>query len=150
METYKVKSHIVQLYNSIKELPISKSIQYKQYLLQDMGIGDDIADVDDHLEKLFLLNQRNEQEHAMIEAKNLRFNFFNMLAGVDLKSMSVACLVYSIDNTVFKSPEDAQKRLQEIDVTGGELDEWHDTVKKNLILRDNYISPSSLLKSQLI
>jgi len=135
METIKVNGHIVQLFDSIDELPILRSFEFKKYLLQDMGIGDSIADVDDHLEKLFILKQI---EDIQTESKNLRFNFFNMLSDVDLKSRSFACLVKSIDNQVFKTSEEAYACLLETDINGKQVKEWLENVKKKLILRGNY------------
>jgi hypothetical protein len=148
METIKVNGHIMQVYSSIKELPIRLTQEFRSYVLQDLGIGSSISDIDDHLEKLFLFAQRNQPEDVMNEAKNLRYNLFNMITQADLKSRSFACLIQSIDNVIFKTTDDAHKMLIETDMSSEAVDEWLDKIKKNLMLSEQYISQSFMETTQ--
>lgn len=145
MEIINVNGHVLQLFNSIKELPIGRATEARKYLLQDMGIGNNISDVDDHIEKFMLFASRNQPEDCFNEAKNMRFNLFAMIEGLDFKSMYIACLTHSIDNTVFKSPDVAHNALIQLEITGLQAEEWMKTVKKNLILNANYTSRNSLM-----
>lgn len=150
MEEIKLPSGvIIELYSSIKEMPIKVSKEFQKYILQDLGIGSTISDIDEHLEKLFLLIQRNDQLNALEEAKNLRYNMFTMVSDIDFHSLSFGCLVAKVsgEKQTDNSPDTINKLvevLSENGLTNEIIDEYLENIKKNLTKSGHYISQSSL------
>jgi len=151
MEEIKLDKGTVTIYKSIKELPIRLSKEFQKHLLQDIGIGNTLQDIDDHLEKLFLHAQKSDFKSVLEEAKNMRFNMFSMLSEIDFKSSAFCCLVHSIngERILDYSPEGLARIAEKLSGMGltGELVEKHlDEVKKNLIQNENYTFRNSSQK----
>lgn len=132
----------IKVYSSIKELPIELSKKFNAYLLQDAGIGNTIADVDDHLARLMVFVQSDKKNEAIEEAKNLRYNLFSMVSNWNYKSIAFGCLVYSINDEVVidHSSEGIGKLIEHLSTKGltvGMLEETLTEVKKNLIPNEN-------------
>jgi hypothetical protein len=148
MEEIKLPGGTVHIYKSIKELPIRLSKEFQKHLLQDIGIGNTLQDIDDHLEKLFVHAQRSDWKSVMEETKNMRFNFFSMLSGLDFKSSAFCCLVHSIngERILDYSAEGLTRiadTLSDMGLTGEIAETQLDEVKKNLIPNANYIFRNS-------
>lgn len=128
----------ISLYTSIKELPIETSKKFQHYLLQDVGIGNTIHDVDEHLSRLMEFLKADKKDDAVEEAKNLRYNLFTMLSQWHFKSLSFACLVreYNGKGVEDYSPEGLNKLIDELSAAGlseSMVEDTIDEVKKNLI-----------------
>ena len=87
----------VRLYDSIDSLPIERFHVYNRMLLVDGGIGSDISDFDAHVEKVVRYIKNNDRENAAKEMENLRQNVYMVLEGQNVRHLSFACLVQSID-----------------------------------------------------
>lgn len=87
----------VRLYDSIEELPIVRFHHYNRYLIVDSGIGSDINDFDAHLERVIRYIRKGERENAAKEMENMRQNIYMVLGGQNVRHLSFACLVESID-----------------------------------------------------
>lgn len=149
MKDFKLNTKTVCLYASIKELPIELSKKFHSYLLQDMGIGSTMDAVDDHLAKLFNYLKNKKENEAIEEAKNLRYNLFAMLSGINFKSLSLACLVHSYDNVrqTDHSDEGLTKLIETLSDDGltDEIVSDHlDEIKKKLMSNGLYISQNIL------
>jgi hypothetical protein len=152
MTSVEIKDGEVVLYSSIKELPIARSKEFAKYLLQDAGIGDSMADVDSHLERLLAYASKGDTEAVATEAHNLRLNLFTMLDGWNFQSLAFGCLIYSIDGQPFTEiTGDALRRtidkLSERGLTNAKVVDIVDEIKKNLTRSGSYISHNSLLKT---
>lgn len=148
MKTIELNGHSVQLYASIKEIPIRLSKEMQKYILQSMGIGSEVQDIDEHLEKIFLFITRNEKDLALEEAKNLRFNLFSIINDLDFKHKAFACLVRSVDGVVVSdySSEGLGKiidQLSDYGLTVGQAEDTTEEVKKNLLPNANFTSHNS-------
>lgn len=123
-------------YESIKELPITASKRMSTYLVQDAGIGADMEAVDEHLGRLTHYLAAGRTDDAVEEVKNLRYNLFVMLMGMDHKSMALMCLVHSVNGVPVKDySESGLQRMVDMigDTPSGELAALLEEVKKNLI-----------------
>jgi hypothetical protein len=135
MTEIQVNDHRLKLYSSIKELPITASKRMGAYLLEDMGIGSSVTDIDDHLAKLRTYVELDKKENAIEEIKNLRYNMFSMLSQINYKSLAFGCLLVSVDGKMVddKSSEGLAKLMDGLDLSGAELDEYFVDIKKNWI-----------------
>ena len=52
MKEEKINGHRFEFYDSIEDLPIVRFHKYSKYMLVASGIGDSIADVDEHIERI--------------------------------------------------------------------------------------------------
>jgi hypothetical protein len=148
MKVIRIADTEVELYSSIKELPIAVSKKLHLFLLQESGIGNTIQAIDDRLQKLMLFVSNDEKGPALEEAKNLRFALFSTVSEMDYQSASFGCLIKSVNGkqTNDYTQEGLQKlvgELSEKGLTSGEIAETLDEVKKNLILSEDFISLES-------
>ena len=97
MREVTLAGHKVRLYQSIEELPMVRFHKYNRYLLVDAGIGSDIQDFDNHIERMIRYIRNGERDNAAKELENLRLNVYLILSEQGVKDMSFACLVESID-----------------------------------------------------
>ena len=126
----------LKVYSSIKELPIRVTKEMNKYLIQDAGLGADIESVDAHLAQLLLFIGHGKNAEAMEEAKNMRLGIFSALSKLDFRSLSMACMIQSVNGIpVTDYTEDGLRNLIEQigDYPSSELESVIDQVKKNLI-----------------
>lgn len=135
MKDVRLNGHEVRLYDSIDELPMVRFHKYNRMLLVDAGIGSDISDLDGHLERVVRYIRKGENDNAAKEMENMRQNVYMVLQEQNLRHLSFACLVESIDGERRDdlSPEGLKKVLE---VLGGasrkEIAEAYDSVKKKI------------------
>ena len=106
----------VRLYDSIDSLTIERFHVYNRMLLVDGGIGSDIRDFDAHIEKVVRYIRNNDRENAAKEMENLRQNVYMVLEGQNVRHMSFACLVQSINGKECDdlSPEGLKAVLEQL------------------------------------
>jgi len=97
MKTYKSKGHIVEMYESISELPITRYHVYNKMLLLDSGIGSDIADFDGHLERVCAFIAQKDNDSAIKELQNMRQNIYFIHSALSTTNFALAALIKSID-----------------------------------------------------
>ncbi len=118
MRTVEIGGHSVMLYDSIDELPIKRFHVYNRYLLVDAGVGSDIADFDNHIERAVQYFKNGDVTNAGKELDNLRQNVFLILSEQNIKHLSLACLVKQIDGVRYDDL--SQEGLEKIiEVLGG-------------------------------
>ena len=125
----------VRLYDSIDSLPIERFHVYNRMLLVDGGIGSDISDFDAHVEKVVRYIKNNDRENAAKELENLRQNVYMVLEGQNVRHMSFACLVESIDGKGCDdlSPEGLKTVLEQLGGTPlHDITASSDEVKKKI------------------
>jgi len=145
----------IRLYASVKELPIEVSKQFHAYILQDIGIGNDIESIDSHYSRLAVFIESDRKAEAIEEIKNLRFNLFSMLEKWDFRAMSFACLIQSVNgqpvtDTTLEGLDELIKRLSAAGLTGEMVSDLLADVKKNWIPNDSFISLNSLDLTSII
>lgn len=135
MKTINTGKHVVKLYDSVDELPISAYQRYNKFLLIDAGIGSSIDDVDIHIVKLAKLIGANEREKAVQELQNMRQNLFMINSNISPKYLAFAALVYSVDGKRVDavSDDDYHELLTKIqEIPHGLLSRTLDWLKKKL------------------
>lgn len=134
MITKKVPSgQTLVLYSSIKEMTINLHNLTQSYLLKDMGIGSDMAAIDERFKALDGFLSANKIQEAITERENLRFSFYTILQEVSYKSLAFACHIFSINGVeITDRSEDALTELVKgLEVSIQDVEEILSEVKKN-------------------
>lgn len=134
MKVGKVNKHTVEMYDSIDELPIQRFQKYNKYLLIDSGVGSDLQDVLNHIERAKIYIKANPVM-AATELENLRQSIYFVTEEMSPKYMAFAVLVNKIDGEEMNDMSDAglKKVLQILsEAKKGWLDEVLNSVKKKI------------------
>lgn len=133
MTTYTINNQTIVLYSSIKEMPIKLYNLTQRYALQDMGIGSDMGAIDEHFRSLDSFLAANKIEDAQKERENMRFNFYTMLEGVNYKSLTFGCHIFSVDGieVTDRSEEAITQLLNTLTISFDQAEEILAEVKKN-------------------
>ena len=124
----------VELYDSIDDMPIKRFHRYNKYLIVDSGVGADISNADNHIERAMRFIKQNPT-HALQELENLRQCLYLVQQEISPKHWAFAVLVKSIDG---KEQDDiSDEGLKKvIETLGGttisETDHIMDSVKKKI------------------
>lgn len=150
MTEVKINDTTVQLYSSIKELPIERSKKFNHYILQDVGIGNKMEDVDDHLARIMVFMSNDKKTEALEELKNLRFNLFSMVSEWNYSSTAFGYLIKSVNGKAvdLDSPESVTALIAELSgkgLTEEMVESSIEEVKKNLLPKGDFTSRNSLL-----
>lgn len=135
MKELQLNGHKVRIYDSIDALPITRFHSYNRMLLVDAGVGSDISDFDNHIERMVRYIRKGDNDSAAKELDNLRQNVYMIMSGQSVRDMSFACLVASIDDKPCDdlSPEGLQKVIETLGgATRGELTEAYQSAKKKI------------------
>lgn len=93
---YEINGHKFEFYETIDSLPISQFHLYSKYALVQSGIGDSLADIDTHLNRIMSF-LRNDVKKASQEILNLRRNIYAILNEDDFRHKAILCLVKNVD-----------------------------------------------------
>ena len=112
MKTIKIGTKKVEIYDAIEELPISRFHKFNKMILVDSGIGSDLADFDNHIERAIRFCKVNP-DLAATELQNMRQNIYFIQSEISPKMMAFCVLVKSIDGKPNDDiSDDALKELQ--------------------------------------
>lgn len=137
MKTINFSGGTIRYYENEKELPIHRYVDFQKYLAQDMGFGSTMSDVDKH----FRMMDRNMVAGKYNEAKqirdNLHMNLYMMFEKINILSLSLGCLIHSINNEVIYDTTEANllrmsERLGKMGMTQKEVEKITTEVKKKL------------------
>lgn len=134
MRTTKIGEFDVELYDAIDELPMLRFHKYNKMLLIDSGIGSDLQDFDNHIEKATRYMKKNP-ELAVIELDNMRQNVFFIQSGISPRHLAFAVLVKSINGNQCNDLSDGalQKIVDKFaDIPVNELTAQMEAVKKKI------------------
>lgn len=135
MKTIDTGKHVIKLYDSVDELPISAYQRYNKFLLIDAGIGSSVDDFDAHIVKLAKLIGTNEREKAAQELQNMRQNLYMINSKISPKYLAFAALIHSVDGNKVEaiSDDDYHELLAKIqEIPHGLLTKTFDWLKKKL------------------
>lgn len=130
-------THSIELFSTIKELPIQRHKAMQAMLLQDSGIGSDMSSIDQRLSSAITFLNANKPAEAATEIANFRYAIFSMAEKIDYKTKSFACLVKSINGKEFidltnEGLEAVCVEIEATNISREELDNHFENVKKNL------------------
>lgn len=140
MQEIKYNGHVVELQDSIQELPFDRFIDFQRHLLAAANIGSTVEDVDIRVNRITGFLNRKESDKATIEAQNLRLTLRSAIAGLSPQMTAFAVLVESIDgNAVTDHSEAGLKRivlqLKSTKLTWASAMKWIENVKKKSKLK---------------
>lgn len=114
MKNLLINNKIIQVYDSIDEMPIINFQKYNKYLLIDSGIGSDADDIDAHIIKIAKFIKANNSKKALQELQNMRQNMYMVNNEISPKYLAFAALIHSIDGKeVNDLSDDGLKKLLE-------------------------------------
>ena len=116
MKNLLINKKIVQVYDSIDEMPIVNFQKYNKYLLIDSGIGSDADDIDAHIVKIAKFIKANNNKKALQELQNMRQNMYMVNSEISPKYLAFAALIHSIDGKEANdlSDDGLKKLLQDL------------------------------------
>ncbi len=97
MRKIKLGKHVLEIYDSIDELPIVRHHKFTKLMLIDAQIGATLADFDSHIERIVGYIKTDKKELAEKEIMNLRQNVYFMQNEVSPRLLSFATLVKKLD-----------------------------------------------------
>lgn len=97
---------VIEVYDSIDELPIVNFQKYNKYLLIDSGIGSDVDAIDEHIVKIAKLIKKSDSQKAMQELLNLRQNLYMINSQISPKYLAFAALIHKVDKEEVKDLSD--------------------------------------------
>lgn len=134
MKRIKLGKHDIEIYDSIDQLPVIRFHKYNKMLLIDSGVGSDLSDVDNHIERAMRFC-KSKPDMAIAELENLRQNIYLIQSGVSPKHLAFCVLVVSIDGEPFDdlSDDGLSGLLTKLsDVSHTEMTAHTETVKKKI------------------
>jgi len=140
---------MIEYYDSIEELPVKRFHKFNKYMLIDSGIGSDLNDVNEHIDKVARYI-KFDTKAARTELENLRQSLYLIAEGTNVKHLSFAILIYSIDSRVMHDISDENiKRVSRMmsDSPKRLLDQLIDSVKKKIDLELNQYFPNQFQDS---
>ena len=116
MKSLLINKKIVQVYDSIDEMPIVNFQKYNKYLLIDSGIGSDADDIDAHIVKIARYIKSNNNRKALQELQNMRQNIYMVNSEISPKYLAFAALIHSVDGKEVNdlSDDGLKKLLQDL------------------------------------
>lgn len=135
MKIVRLSGKVVELYDDIESLPITRFNKYNKMLLIDSGIGSDLADFDRHIERVIRYIAAKSPQNAVAELENLRQNIYLIQSGVSPRHMAFAVLVKSINGKPCDdiSDDGLKRTIEQLGATPEkELTAQMDAVKKKI------------------
>jgi hypothetical protein len=142
MRLLKLKSGTCELWETTKELPARRYNDFQKYLIQDIGIGSEVVDIERHHQNLFRLLGGSQIQEAQTESYNLFQNIVLAIQGINIKHISFACFVHSINGKAVTDYSESNlknviNKLSDIGLTQGHVEDILEDLKKKLI--PNYV-----------
>lgn len=131
----KIGKHTVEIYDTIEALPVLRFHKYNKMLLIDAGVGSDLSDFDNHIEKAIRFCRTKQTDLAEKELDNMRQNVYFIQSGISPKHLAFCVLVKSVDGVEKNDlSDDGLKSLLDMfaDVPNAELTAQLEAVKKKI------------------
>ena len=133
-----LRSTTIELYGSIKEMPIERFNELNKLATIDMGVGSTLQDFNQHFSKLHSFLKNDKKNDALLEMSNIYQNFFYAINKISIWSYSFCAFIKSIDGEEYDKTEisDHRETIQRLSNKGLTVDQCQSTideVKKNLI-----------------
>lgn len=134
MKVGKINKHKIEIFDAIDEMPIQRFQKYNKYMLIDSGVGSDLQDILDHVERAKIYIKANPAM-AVAELDNMRQAIYLVSEEMSPKYMAFAVLVNKIDGKPADDLSDVglKKVLETLkDAPKTWIDRILDSVKKKI------------------
>ena len=103
MKLVTIGKHQIQIYDSIRQLPIRRYQKFNKHMMIAMEVGDSVADYDKRMARAMGYLGSEDIKSAGIELTNQRQALHNALQEYSPSGMALATMVYSIDSKVYSN-----------------------------------------------
>jgi hypothetical protein len=103
-----IAGKVVELYDSIEELPILRFQKYNKYLLLDACVGSDLNDISGRIDKA-IRYVGIDPKSAITELRNLQIGIALIGEELSPKHMAFAAIIHSIQGKPIGTSDDAFK-----------------------------------------
>jgi hypothetical protein len=134
MRKINIGRKVVEIYDSIDELPVKRFHKFNKYMLVDSGVGSDLNTINDHIGRISKYMEKDPPS-ARRELENLRQSLYMVIEEINIKHLSFALLVKSINGKeVHDLSEENVKRISAelSNIELGVFDRLIESVKKKI------------------
>lgn len=108
MRTERIGGHKVSFYDGdISELPVVRYYAFQKYLLIDAGIGSTIEDIDRHMQRIAIYNEKKMPDKVALEIANLRQSIIFATQGISPGSMAFVPLIHEFNGNLHTDISDS-------------------------------------------
>ena len=134
MKTVTINKHEIKIYDSIEDLSIVRFHKYNKFLLIDSGVGSDLQDVTNHINRAIKYID-TDSKLAKIELSNLLQNIHLINEELSPKYLAYSALVCEIDGKLVTDLSDdglrqVHEKLNDIPISF--IDRFIEAVKKKM------------------
>lgn len=105
-------NRVIEVYDSIEELPMINFQKYNKYLLIDSGIGSDVDSIDEHVVKIAKLINIGDSVKAIQELQNMRQNLYMINSEISPRYLAFAALIHKVDGKrIYDMSDDGLKSV---------------------------------------
>ena len=145
---------VIDLYDSIHELPAALETKMQGYLMEDTGVGNAPHQLLNHLTRALQLIDKTPNQ-AKTEVENAVYCYQNALDNYDAKKLAWACLIRSVNGETLADHSETHLKeliisLSDNGLSAGTIEETLETVKKNLNRSWSITSPLEEMEKALI
>ncbi len=117
---YKHGKHVIELFDSIQDLPILRFQRFNKYQMIASEIGNTFEDYDARMQKIIQFLKKDMKNEAIQELENKRQCVFNAFNEFTPLGKSFATLVKRIDNVDYENftPDSLDRCLQHLEKIG--------------------------------
>lgn len=134
MKIQKLNGHIVEMYDSVEELPMERFHKFNKLLMIDAGVGSDLSGMIAHIDRIGTYLSK-EPALAQAELQNLRQSVYLIMGEISPKHLALIPLIKKIDGKLADdlSDEGLARSLGKLaDVSHTKVSEVVEDVKKKL------------------
>lgn len=113
MKKIVVGSKVVEIYDSIEDLPIIRFHKFNKFMLIDAGVGSDLEEINSKITQILLFIDRKEPDKAKVELENLRQGLYLVSQEISPKHLAFMVLIKSVNGKeITDISDEGLKRLQ--------------------------------------
>lgn len=143
----------IELYDSCKEMPVTRYHEVQKLSMIDIGVGSKIEDFNGHFSNLHAYLSNDKKEEAINEMSNVFKNFYYMTERVGVWSFSFLPFVKSINGKEFELNDDNYKdQLEALSKSGLTVEHCETQInelKKKFTSNWNHIFLKDIMEHQM-
>lgn len=114
MKKAKFNGHVLELYDSIQELPVTRFQMYNLNTMLDAGIGSDLSAYDQHVNRSVQYINAGQKESAITELRNKQQSVHFIMSNTSPEYNSFCAMIYKIDGREILDEDLTESGVQEI------------------------------------